>query len=334
MAVTLADIAQATNVSVSTASRVWSDPGKVSAATRQKVLKAAHTLGYSPSFHHGAPAPVERKSIGLLVPDVANPFFPPIIKAVQVRARYRGRSVLLADSEEQPGEETRLIRDLRESVDGLVLVSSRMSDAAIRELVGLVPFVLVNRVVEGAPAVVIDDSGAIEQAVEHLAALSHDTICYLNGPKRSWSNVRRRQAVAEACTRRGLEFVEFGPFEPEIQAGVRAADLVMASSLTAIIAYDDMIALGLMARLAERGMVVGQGVSVIGIDDSPMSGMAYPSLTSVHVPGAEAGVAAVDALLDLIESPHSEEYPTRSLEANLILRGSTGLRPAVAPTAK
>lgn len=127
---------------------------------------------------------------------------------------------------------------------------------------------------------------------------------------------------------KGIEFVEFGPFEPEIQAGVRAADLVVASSATAVIAYDDLIALGLMARLTERGVSVGTGVSVIGIDDSPMSGMAYPSLTSIHTPGAEAGMAAVDLLLDLLKTPNHSGPRTIQLEASLILRGSTGLRPA------
>lgn len=329
MGATLADIAEATQLSVSTVSRVWSDPTKVNDRTRRRVLDAAESLGYSRSAHSSAADSSRFNCIGLIVPDIANPFFPPIIKAVQVRARFRGMSVLLADSDEQPTDEIRLVQDLSRRVDGLVVVSSRVSDAAIGELVGLSPIVLVNREVNGAHSVIIDDSNAIEQAVDHLISLAHRTICYLNGPKRSWSNARRRQAVLDACAKHGVELIEFGPFEPEMQAGVRAADLVLASGITAVIAYDDLIALGLMSRLTERGVLVGRGVSVIGIDDSPMSGMAYPSLTSIHVPGAEAGLAAVDVLVDLIESPATQEpHQVRRLEASLVLRGSTGLRPA------
>ncbi len=102
-------------------------------------------------------------------------------------------------------------------------------------------------------------------------------------------------------------------------------NLVLASPVTAVIAYDDLIALGLIARLTERGVVVGQGISVIGIDDSPMSGMAYPSLTSIHVPGAEAGTAAVDLLLSLLETPEQASPAPLQLESSLVLRGSTGL---------
>jgi DNA-binding LacI/PurR family transcriptional regulator len=165
----------------------------------------------------------------------------------------------------------------------------------------------------------------MQQAVEHLHALGHRHICYLNGPRRSWSNTERQRAIRSLCGQLEMELNEFGPFEAQVQSGVHAADLVIASGATGVIAYDDLVALGVMARLHERGVRVGEEVSVIGIDDSPMSAMAYPTLTSVHVPGAEAGVAAVDKLLALIDHGPSE---TRSavtrLEGRLIVRSSTG----------
>ncbi len=190
---------------------------------------------------------------------------------------------------------------MRERVDGVILVSARTPESDIDELASICPVVFVNRAVTGSPSVIIEDNSAIEQAVEHLIALGHKSICYLNGPKRSWSNDRRRQSVADTCQRQSIEPV------------------------TAVIAYDDLIALGLIARLTERGVVVGQGISVIGIDDSPMSGMAYPSLTSIHVPGAEAGTAAVDLLLSLLETPEQASPAPLQLESSLVLRGSTGL---------
>src|SRR5690606_14531572 len=135
------------------------------------------------------------------------------------------------------------------------------------------------------------------EAVGPRASLGHTRIGYLNGPRRSWSTSQRRPAARRACEELGVELVELGPFEPQIQAGVLAADLVHSKDLTAVIAYDDLIALGLMARMTERGVKVGPDISVIGIDDSPMSGMAYPTLTSIHVPGSRSGMTAVDLVL-------------------------------------
>lgn len=324
MTVTLADLAKATSLSVSTVSRALSVPDMVNEKTRQRVRDAAAELGY---VAHTVSGDLDRSGlIGLVVPDIANPFFPPIIKAVQVRARQKGLRVLIGDIDERPAEEVRLAREMQERVDGLIVVSPRTPQDEIGEFTQLGPLVVINRAVPGVTSVIIEDDNAIEQAVEHLVALGHNTICYLNGPKRSWSNGRRRDAVEAACRTCGVELREFGAFEPQIQAGVRAADLVFASEATAVIAYDDLIALGVMARLAERGVTVGKQISVIGIDDSPMSGMAYPSLTSIHVPGADAGTAAVDLLLDLIAEPSQEEPKSLQLEASLILRGSTGLR--------
>src|SRR5690606_35634518 len=128
-------------------------------------------------------------------------------------------------------------------------------------------------------------------------------ICYLAGPRRSWSNRQRQAAVRAACEAHELELVEFGPFEAQMQSGYRAADLVRSRGITAVIAYDDLIALGLMSRLHELGVRVGPDLSVIGIDDSPMAEMSYPALTSIHVPGVRAGATAVDAVLDLMDGP-------------------------------
>jgi DNA-binding LacI/PurR family transcriptional regulator len=206
--------------------------------------------------------------IGLIVPDIANPFFPPIIKAVQARAGRKDTAVLLADTDEHASDELERARVLSKQVDGLILVSPRTPEDRLAEFVQLAPVVFVNRRVEGAPSIIIDNSDGITQAVQHLTALGHHRICYLNGPRRSWSNDQRRAALQEACARYNVELIELGPFEPQVQAGVHAADLVQAGGATAVIAYDDQIALGLMARLAEHRLQVGRDISVIGIDDS------------------------------------------------------------------
>jgi DNA-binding LacI/PurR family transcriptional regulator len=326
--VTLADIAKACDTSLSTVSRALSDPDRVNPQTRERIQRVAREMGYMTNPIARALAVGRTGVIGLIVPDIANPFFPPIIKAVQARAGRKNTAVLLADTDEHASDELERAAVLSKQVDGLILVSPRTAENRLAEFIELSPVVFVNRRVEGAPSVIIDNSDGITQAVQHLTALGHRRICYLNGPRRSWSNERRRAALQEACEQYGVELVEFGPFEPQVQAGVRAADLVQTSGTTAVIAYDDLIALGLMARLAEHHLQVGRDVSVIGIDDSPMSDVAYPTLTSIHVPGAEAGTVAVDLLLEQLDDADRDQPAAVQLETRLIIRGSTGPAPA------
>jgi LacI family transcriptional regulator len=326
--VTLADIAKACDTSLSTVSRALSDPDRVNPQTRDRIQRVAREMGYMTNPIARALALGRTGVIGLIVPDIANPFFPPIIKAVQARAGRKNTAVLLADTDEHASDELERAAVLSKQVDGLILVSPRTAEERLAEFIELSPVVFVNRRVEGAPSVIIDNSDGITQAVQHLTALGHRRISYLNGPRRSWSNERRRIALQEACAQYSVELVEFGPFEPQVQAGVRAADLVQTSGTTAVIAYDDLIALGLMARLAEHHLQVGRDVSVIGIDDSPMSDVAYPTLTSIHVPGAEAGTVAVDLLLEQLDDADRDQPTLVQLETRLIIRGSTGPAPA------
>ncbi|WP_152360173.1 LacI family DNA-binding transcriptional regulator [Microlunatus speluncae] len=325
MAVRLADVAAAAGLSGSTVSRALSDPDKVNPATRDRVLKIAQEMGYEPNQSARSLTAGRTDLIGLLVPDIANPFFPPIIKAVQARALAKGKTVLIADIDERPADELQRARVMRKRSDGLLIASARTPQERLADLVALQPVVFLNREVPGGTSVIIDSADGMDQAVDHLAALGHRTIAYLNGPRRSWSNTQRQKAIKLACRRHGISMIEFGPFEPQIQSGVHAADLVLAGEATGVIAYDDLIALGVIARLTERGVRTGQDVSVIGVDDSPMSAMAYPTLTTVHVPGAEAGSAAVDALLALIDGADPGEVVR--LETRLVVRSSTGPAP-------
>lgn len=324
-AVTLADIAAAMGVSESTVSRSFSDPSKVSARTRERVLHAAGELGYRPP----APGKPRRtlEGIGVIVPDIANPFFPPIIKAIQARASAYAMPSLIVDTDERARDELASGQFLRERVSGLILVSPRASEDELRDLASTIPTVIINRELPFSSSVTVDSHDAIEKAVEHLWALGHRDLAYLNGPEQSWSNEQRRSVVHKTSKRLGLELTEFGPFEPGMSAGVHAADLVLASAATAVIAYDDLIALGLMARLQSRGLRVGHDMSVVGIDDSPLSATAYPSLTTIQLPGSRAGELAVDELTTLIDKPGTP-VTRHHLHASLVVRESTGVRPA------
>lgn len=324
MPVTLADVAHAVGMSASTVSRALSGTAKVNGVTRDRIIETAREMGYEPNQVARSLTSGRTDLIGLIVPDIGNPFFPPIIKAVQARARARGKTVLISDVDEHTSDELRRARLMRKQVDGLIVASPRTSEASLAEIAALAPVVFVNRDVGGAANVIIDVTEGMQDAVEHLSALGHHTICYLSGPRRSWSNDKRQSAVRTACEEYGMELVELGPFEAQMQSGYRAADLVRTKGITAVIAYDDLIALGLMSRMHELGVKVGQEFSVIGIDDSPMAEMSYPALTSIHVPGAIAGATSVDLILDWIDRPHETSQPTINLDTHLIIRASTG----------
>lgn len=320
---TIRTVAEHAGVSPSTVSRVFARPELVAEDARRRVLASAAELGYRPNPVARSLARGRTGNLGLIVPDIANPFFGPLIKSVEKQARGQDLSLFVADSDEHVAEELALARAMAKQVDGLVLASSRLPDERIRELNGVAPVVLVSRNVEGIPAVLTPPDQGLRQAVEHLHALGHEAVVFLTGPTEFYANKERSRALHEVCAERGMPLSELGPFQPRFEAGVRAADLVLAHDATAVVAYNDQIALGLMSRLAERGRKVGRDVSVVGIDDSWIARMVSPSLTTVRVPAGAAGAEAVRLLVDLVSSPQ-DGARTVELPTELIVRASTG----------
>ena len=159
----------------------------------------------------------------------------------------------------------------------------------------------------------------------HLVALGHARIGFVAGPRRSWSNRDRLRGLRAASTAAGVELVEVGNFPPHFEGGVSAADLVVATKVTAVIAYNDVVALGLMSRLSARGIAVPDEMSVVGVDDIAMSAMFTPALTTVAIPKKEAGRAAVELLLELLENPDSPIPARRKMPTHLLVRQTTGV---------
>ena len=156
-----------------------------------------------------------------------------------------------------------------------------------------------NRLVDDVPAVLTESAEATGHAVEHLHALGHRDIAYLAGPD-GYSNTRRLAGLRGACDRLGLRPVVLGPFPARFSSGVRAADLVLAAGVTAVVAFNDDIAAGLLNRFADRGVRVPDHVSVVGHDDTALAEMVTPRLTTVHIP---AGAAGVDRRPDADHAP-------------------------------
>jgi LacI family transcriptional regulator len=183
--------------------------------------------------------------------------------------------------------------------------------------------VLVNRLVDDLPAVVFDHEDGMRQPIAHLVALGHRRIAWVGGPATSWSSEQRAKGLATAAAGLGVELIEVGHFPPHYDGGMAAADQVVASGATAVIAYNDLVALGLLARLHARGISVPGQLSVVGIDDIAMSRMARPALTTVRLPKQQAGRLAVELLLSLLDG--AETGARKTLTAELMVRDSTGV---------
>ena len=249
---TVRNVAARAGVSPATVSRVFSSPELVASDARRRVLSAAEALGYAPNPIARSLARGRTGNLGLLVPDIANPFFAPMIKAVQRSARGHDLALFVADSDEHVEDEFALARAMAKQVDGLILASPRVDEAHVRAISELAATVVVNRDVGGIPRVLTPPDAGLSQAVDHLVALGHRSLVYLAGPRAAYSDAQRQRVLRAVCQQRKVPLGVLGPFEPRFESGVHAADLVLADDATAVIAYNDQMALGVMARLAER----------------------------------------------------------------------------------
>jgi LacI family transcriptional regulator len=326
VAVTMMDVAEAAGVSTSTVSRVFATPQAVRKQTRDLVLTAAQTLGFTPgrAEHEGR---ARGLTLGVVVPDIAEPCFAQIVKAAQSRARRDECGVYLADADDRPGAEYELAVAMIGQVDALLLVEPRMTAQQQRNVAAALPTVLVGRTGDGLSAVVADAEDGVRRAVEHLAALGHTRVCHAVG---TWPLLPedRRAALRAAAARQGVELLEQpGPVENDVAAGSDAADATLAAGATALLADSDRVALTAMRRLAEQGVAVPGDVSVVGVGDTFLAQTTHPRLTCVHLPLDSMGTSAVDLLLTRAVKLPQTPGEVITLRTSLVVRGSTA-RPA------
>src|SRR5690606_30445312 len=214
------------------------------------------------------PAPARTRVVALAVSDITNPFYFGIIRGAEKAAADNDFSLLVADARESAAEERRMLARHLPLIDGLLVTSSRLSDTDIRGLARKVPVVVLNRRVPGLPCVLPDTPRGIRRAVEHLATLGHTRIGYLAGPEASWADGARWRAVRAACMGLSLTDVRVGPVTPTRAGGRGAAQDVVGRGLTAVIAYNDMVAVGLLRGLEALGAEVPGDVSVVGFDNT------------------------------------------------------------------
>ncbi|HEY8720978.1 LacI family DNA-binding transcriptional regulator [Pengzhenrongella sp.] len=323
MTATIRDVANAAGVSASTVSRAFGRPEKVDDDTRRRILAAARALDYQPNRAAQSLITGRTGNIGIVVPDLGNPFFPSVVKGAQTRAHELGYPVLLADTDEDAAAEPPLVRSLARQVDGLILCAPRMSDRELREAQDQCPIVLVNRRVPGIPAVTIDNAGGMGQAANHLRALGHKRVGYVAGPASSYSNLERSAAVEQHLVAAGMTCALIGAYDPSFDGGAGAADAVLLADVSAVIVYNDVMAIGLVSRLTAYGVSIPAELSIVGFDDIPIASMITPPLTTVRIEREQAGRVAIEHLHALLTARRGEIDPPPELGTELVVRGST-----------
>lgn len=321
--VTIYDIAKVAGVNPSTVSRALSNPGRVSAKTRKLVEEAAAELHFQANPFARALPTGRTKTFRLIVADITNPTFFEIIRGAGKSAAGRDYTLVLVDAAESGVTELTAARRMSATVDGLILASPRMDDRDIQILARDKPLVVVNRQVDGVACVIPDVAKGIGQAVRALAANGHKNLVFIAGPPLSWMSDRRWEGVRAACEWSRLEATRLDSSRPTVDGGREVARAVRNSGATAVVAYNDLLAIGLMQELQAGGIEVPDAVSIVGFDDIFGADFTTPSLTTIRSPLGECGSLATELVLDLLDGSR-EEIRTLHAETELVLRGSSG----------
>ena len=334
LVVTIRDVAKAAGVHVSTVSRAL-DPARralVSDEVLQVVETEARRLGYRPNRAASALRTGRSRTIGVLVPDMTNPVFPPILSGVEASAAGRGYFVLVTHVVDAVLSVAVVERMLAQRVDGIVVANAIRDDPLIAYLQRTgVPAVLVNRADEAGrlSAVVGDDRLAMKLAVDHLFGEGHRRVAHVAGPQTVQTGVARRQGFEWALRDRGLVdagIVECAGYSRE--AGHDATAVLLAHAVRrpdALVCCNDLVALGAYDALREAGLRIPADMSVTGHNDMLLADMVDPPLTTVRLPHREFGWRAAELLFDALDGDLASAS-TVVLRPQLIVRGSTRAR--------
>jgi LacI family transcriptional regulator, galactose operon repressor len=330
---TIKDVASRCGVHPSTVSRALNPTMNhlVAPAVAKRIRAAATTLGYRQNVTAAGLRTGRSGLIGVLAPDIADPGFPPILSAVTETLGAEGYATIVADVGADPARQQQLVeRLIARGVDGLVLATVTLDDPVVRHCLGAtIPVVLVNRSDSGQrlSAVVTDDAAGMRLAVDHLVALGHLRIGHIAGPQQVSTGALRRAGFKDAATRAGLParniLIETAPAYTRAQgrlAGLRLLDRKTAP--TAIVAANDLLALGIYDAIAERGLRCPLDISVVGHNDMPYVDMLSPPLTTVRIAQRDMGKQAARLLLDEIATPVVRRERV-VLAPTLVVRGST-----------
>jgi LacI family transcriptional regulator len=329
---TIEDVAQFTNLSRQTISRVINDKGEVSAPTRERVLAAIRELGYRPNALARSLVTSRSNVIGLIVPDISQPFYPEIARGVEDGADEAGYSVFLCHSAGSPERERRAIDRLQgHRVDGVIICNPRLDDAALKAaLDAALPVVLVNRTLPNVAGVVIwpgYDSG-LDAATEHLLLAGRRHIVYLGLDRPNRIDVEKRRGFRQALDRHGVheDPAQVVPTSESLTGGYRALERLIerGDTVDGVVAFNDLMAIGAMRYAVTHGMRVPEDVAIVGFGGSDVAAMVTPALSTIEAPLYEIGRTAIAELLSLVEGspPLRDEV---HISPRLIVRESSAV---------
>lgn len=329
---TIADVAREAGVSMMTVSRVINNKGSVSVSTRQHVEQVIARLNYRPSGIAHSLATKQTGTIGLIVPDVSNPFFADVARGAEHIAYAEGYNIFLCNTEEDPQRELAVISSLEEKrVDGVVLISRLRSEQLADALRHLPTAVLINRQLNntnGLPVVGtvrLDDVTGGQSLVQHLINRGHRIIGFLAGPPNSHSGQARTEGYQHALLEADIPFNPALKHycAPTVEGGHAAARAFILAypQVTALFCFNDLVAIGALQACTELGRRVPHEMAVVGYDDVPLAAVVTPSLTTCQAPRYDLGAEAVRLLLKQIRegSQSGEEIV---LQTQLVIRAS------------
>jgi LacI family transcriptional regulator len=331
--VTLREVARRAGVHAGTASRALNPQTRslVNPETAGKVIAAAEELGYRPNPMARGLKTNRSFTIGVLVPDLTNPLFPPIVRGIEDTLAVVGYTALLANSDNDPDTERLHFEIMKgRQVEGFIMATAERDHPLIEDVIATdVPIVLVNRTVDSsrAFAVITDDHKGIALAVEHLVGLGHRRIAHVVGPERYSTGKARREGFFDAMSRAGLDpdpgITRFTTTFTEEEGARVFRDLLQeGGDFTAVVAGNDLLALGCYDVMAEVGLSCPEDLSIVGYNDIPFLDKLRPPLTTIRIPHYQIGVRATELVLERIQDPKTEPL-TVELEPELVVRGST-----------
>ena len=328
MIVQMKDVAERAGVSLSTVSFVLNKKrGKsISRETTERVWAAARDLNYHINVHARLLARGQSNFVGLIISEIANPFFPDVIRGFESAAHQRGLELILCNTEYEPDRmQAAVAKMLSEGVRGVAVMTSTLSEEQLKELTSRrIPVVLLS-VGPNSPRarrIEIDFATGMLEAIDHLLSLGHKSFGVLSGPLSVGSAATTRDAFVASLAKRKIKPVCVMETNYRVDGGMSAVrSLIHRSALpTALLCGNDIIAIGAISALQEASIRVPEDVSVVGIDDILFARLAYPPLTTIHVPREELGRLGFE-MLDGIR--RKSQTPTQSVRTHLVVRKST-----------
>jgi DNA-binding LacI/PurR family transcriptional regulator len=330
MVVQMKDVAQHAGVSLSTVSFVLNKKRSksISPATTKRVWASAQELNYHVNVHARRLARGKSNFVGLIISEIANPFFPDVLKGFEKAASERGQELLLCNTEYQPERMAAAVNKmLGEGVRGVAVMTSSFGEEQLKPLArGRIPVVLLS-VGPNSPktrTIEIDFSSGMLQAIDHLTALGHKKFGVISGPVGVGSAATTRDAFLAALAKRDLRAEHVIECNYRVDGGMSAVRSLLSQSAlpTALLCGNDLIAIGAISALQAANLRVPEDISVVGVDDIIFARLSSPPLTTIHVPGEELGKMGFEAL-ERMRRPSKTTAAKQQVRTSLVIRKST-----------